>query len=273
MKNLKFVLIALATLSSLILCQEGVNHCKARQCGKCRLKDGTKYCSNCYRSFMINSFQHQGTEGTVNYSGTLGECSTVGYPEESKKCRSAYQADNANSSGCASCEWGYVLSEGTVVNGKTDYACAEPPTKIENCLTYYRDWQTKVVKCGRCAPNFYSSAPEYLACVAVPEASKLTNCRYTNQNSQNLLFSCGDCEEGYLAKYDQATQVSTCQATVFKGCNQENETKTQCVDCNTSLGWWATDVSNEKGQICEHKSSILSILGTLALFLGLSLSL
>lgn len=270
MQKNELVVLVLLALSSICLSQ-GVNHCKARMCGKCRLKDGTKYCSDCDRSFKLNPFQHSGTEGTVTYSGTLGECSTVGYPEESKKCRSAYPADSPLSSGCGSCEWGFVMSEGTLVNGKTDYTCTEPAVKIEKCLHYFRHWSTKAVGCNTCEENYSPALPDYTTCVLIPEAQRIPNCKFTIQNSQSMKYSCGHCKEGYLS-YTPNNPDGLCVATTFKGCNQENEAKTQCVDCASSYGWWAVDVSNEKGQICEHFGSIIGIARILALSLGLIVS-
>ena len=267
MKAINIILIALVALLSLSAAQ-GVNHCKPRMCGRCRLKDGTKYCSSCYRSFKINSFQHSGTEGTTDpttYSGTLGECSTVGYPEESRKCLFAYALDHATKSGCSGCENGYVANEGVALSGKTDYSCIEPAVKIENCYSYTKT-EAGAIKCYKCKENFTNNPPDYLTCLPIPEASKLPNCsRYFKTTTVDYAqpYSC-NCKEGYLSKYESSTLTESCVATLFKGCERENTTKTRCVECNTGDGWYAVDVSDEKGQICEFRGFVLQMI-TLAL--------
>ena len=150
MSSIKILLIVCVCFFSAILAQaaaaQATNFCKVRFCASCRLKDGSKYCESCVRSYKINTFYYSGSEGTTDpstYQSDLGECSTVGYPEESKKCYTAYKPDHATKSGCSSCEEGYTLSEGTPLLGKTEYTCTEPvgSAKIENCRRYSKSEQ------------------------------------------------------------------------------------------------------------------------------------
>lgn len=244
-----FFLIGLIGLS-LSQAAQGLNYCKARQCAHCVLKDTTKYCSSCYRSFKINPIPHPENEGTI------GECSIVGYPEESKKCRGGNGPNNTTQSGCDTCEWGFVLSEGTMINGKTDYTCTEPTAKIEKCLKYERNFQTKAISCSLCEKDYSPTMPDRLSCVMIPEASKITNCKFTSQNSITQAYFCSHCEEGYISKTEGTD--GNCYPTAFKGCSSESADKSKCAYCAWNFGWWAIDVTAEKGQVCEFASSIRS---------------
>jgi hypothetical protein len=243
------------------------NYCTPGACAQCsKVSAGTKFCEFCVYS-----------------SKKLVEAATPGVFECVNKrsvsnCFSYYEDSNLTKAGCIQCNTGYVATASGLVGTKTNYKCVEIPTagmtKIANCsktvlsigylsLSGSGDGSgpsgSASTTCEKCDSGYVfggsgsiSGSDSANQCVLIPtSAVKVENCEVMSLDGSKL--ECQSCNSGY---YDVK---GVCVAwTNNPGCAGLNEDG-KCGMCNIFRSYYAVDLDDSKGQVCQYKSFLAGI--------------
>ena len=215
--------------------------------------------SNCVKCDLSSNYL-SGSE-CKKVTTTVSNCASYKSATECQICKSGYQLQenvcNKLPSNCAfmdadkkcmTCNPKYMLK---------DSACTS--ITIKNCETVSLVDNTK---CQACASGYYVKDG---ACASIG----VSNCVNGTEEKK-----CDLCNEGYLLKDDGSacTSSSSCIQAVY-------ESSIQCVQCNFSNGYFATDVkgdatityqgSQKWEQVCTKFSKIASAAFIAALFMTL----
>jgi hypothetical protein len=162
-----------------------------------------------------------------------------------------YYNDSEASAGCKGCDVGFKTKDSGMVNSKPNKTCEKNtsvPPSIPNCDTsvVIESEGISLPFCSKCKSGFIN---EGLDCTAWDGTGKIANCNINSRESGTI--SCSSCSDGYYEKGNTCESLGT-----FTGCTKLTSDN-KCDDCDVGKSYYAIDVDDTKGQICQKQASIL----------------